>query len=53
MTASSEWQGLHSAGAFCWNHVFDCTVLQPTFSWESVLGENGSLLLDVANKYDF
>eukprot|EP01048_Picozoa_sp_COSAG05_P036271 COSAG05_NODE_16246_length_350_cov_0.924303_1_plen_89_part_10 len=38
---------------YSWGAYFDHVVMQPTFSWEAVCGKDASVLLDVANSYDY
>ena len=38
---------------YSWGHISDHTIMQPTFSWEAIYGKDASVLLDVANSYDY
>eukprot|EP01043_Picozoa_sp_COSAG02_P067064 COSAG02_NODE_10645_length_1892_cov_2.208031_1_plen_149_part_10 len=38
---------------YSWGLVSDLAIMQPTFSWETIYGKDASVLLDVANSYDY
>ena len=38
---------------YSWGLLTDLAIMQPTFSWELIYGADASVLLDVANSYDY